>query len=35
MTKQFVVNGYQETSFQLILIVKQALDIAEELNFHQ
>jgi hypothetical protein len=28
MTEQFVVNGYQETSFQLILIVKQALDIA-------
>jgi hypothetical protein len=27
MTEQFVVNGYQETSFQLILIVKQALDI--------
>jgi hypothetical protein len=28
MTEQFVVNGYQERSFQLILIVKQALDIA-------
>jgi hypothetical protein len=28
MTEQFVVNGYQETSFQLILIVKQAVDIA-------
>jgi hypothetical protein len=26
--EQFVVNGYQETSFQLILIVKQAVDIA-------
>jgi hypothetical protein len=28
MTEQFVMNGYQETSFQLILIVKQAVDIA-------
>ena len=32
MTEQFVVNGYQETSFQLILIVKQALDIAFDWN---
>jgi hypothetical protein len=28
-----MVNGYQETSFQLILNVKQALDIAFDWNY--
>jgi hypothetical protein len=32
MTEQFVMNSGQETSFQLILILKQALDIAFDWN---